>query len=135
MVRSNDLIIEEDNISLAWSRAFREVYRSKEISPLVVVIKVTDQVESQEVPQIREKLDELLLSNGNASCETVANTIFPKSLWNPLEDRHQLFKRYDHILPRLRKYNANRYGTYFERLIAFGGGETFVSRSINWNLS
>ena len=119
------MIIEEDNISLAWGRAFQEAYRSKEIAPLVVVIKVTGQVEPQEVPQIREKLDELLHGNGKVSCATVANTIFPKSLWNPREDRRHLFRRYHDILPRLRKYNANRYGTYFERLIAFGGGRDF----------
>ena len=60
---------------------------------------------------------------GKPPCQTVANTIFPSSLWNRSIDRVVFFERYQKILPRIQKDRANRYGVYFERLIAFGNRE------------
>ena len=59
------------------------------------------------------------------SCHEVANTIFPISLWNPHADRRQLYERYRRILPRVARDRRNRYGLYFERLIAFGHDASF----------
>lgn len=109
-------------MTLAWARAFLEVYRSNEIASLVVTIKDIDNSVPQEIPEIRKNLDNLLESRGRPLCGTVASTIFPSSLWNPEAPRKRLYKRYKAILPRLRKYNGNRNGLYFERLIAYGIG-------------
>ena len=71
-----------------------------------------------EVAPLRLLLDDALGDDKKAlSCHEVANTIFPISLWNPQADRHQLYERYQRIMPRVLR--RNRYGVYFQRLIAF----------------
>ena len=70
---------------------------------------------------IRELLDNAFAADSKRiSCHEVANTIFPNSLWNPRADRQQLYRRYRRIMPRVLKDRRNRYGVYFQRLIAFG---------------
>ena len=114
------MIIEERNLSVAWGKAFLEVFKASEVSPLVVVIKDLDGGEPLEVPSIREALDQTLEAQGKGLCHTVANTIFPSGMWNPESGRGKLFERYLRALPRLRKHKGNRNGLYFERLISFG---------------
>ena len=113
-------MIEERNLSLAWAKAFLEVFKPREVSPLVVVINGISDGDPLEVPSIREALDHELEAQGHSSCRTVANTIFPNGMWNPEAGREELFERYLKILPRLRKHNGNKNGLYFERLISFG---------------
>jgi len=81
-------------------------------------------VENEEVKRL---LDQTLKQQKEWSCETVANTIFPQSLWNPEYDRQHLFDRYMSIWPRIHNEPANRHGTYFQRLIAFRQGEKQVA--------
>ena len=114
------MIIEEDNLTLAWARAFLKVYNNKEDASLIVNVTDIGHGEPREIPEVRKNLDKMLESRGRPSCDTVARTIFPLSLWNPKAPRERLYKRYKDILPRLRKYNGNRNGVYFERLIAYG---------------
>ncbi len=117
---NSPMVIEENNLSVAWGKAFLGVVRAREIAPLVVVIKELDNAEPPEVPAIRDALDHTLEAAGKGSCHTVANTIFPSWMWNPEADRGELFERYYKILPRVRRHQGNRYGVYFERMIAFG---------------
>ena len=92
-----------------------------EIAPLSVVIRGFPDGEPMEVAPIRELLDDALGADEKAlSCHEVANTIFPNSLWNPRADRQQLYERYRRIMPRVLRDRRNRYGVYFQRLIAFG---------------
>ena len=46
---SSSLIIEEDNLSVAWARAFLSVMVAGEIAPLIVVIRGFDNGEPAEV--------------------------------------------------------------------------------------
>ena len=118
---SRSLTIEEDNLSVAWARAFLHLMVRGEIAPLTVVIRGFDHGEPLEVAPIRELLDDALGAEARSlSCHTVANTIFPVSLWNPEADRQQLYRRYRQIMPRVLKDPSNRYGVYFQRLIAYG---------------
>lgn len=120
---SNPLFIQDTDLSRAWARAFLEAMKPGrgEILPLVVTVTGFADDQPTENPAIRCAIDGALLKMGEFSCDTVASTIFPQSLWNPEESRDQLFERYLRILPRLRKMEKrNRYGLYFERLIAFG---------------
>ena len=118
---SRSLTIEEDNLSVAWAKALLRVVEEGEISPLSVVIRGFTDGEPLEVAPMRELLDETLGADEKAlSCQQVANTIFPNSLWNPRADRQQLYDRYRRIIPRLLRDRRNRYGVYFQRLIAFG---------------
>jgi hypothetical protein len=117
---SSAMVIEENNLSVAWGKAFLQVVSVGEITPLIVVMRDLDSVEPPEIPAIREALDHALEAEGKGlSCHTVANTIFP-SYWNPKADRQQLYQRYFRVLPRVRRHPSNKYGVYFERLIAFG---------------
>ena len=117
--------IEEDNLAVAWAKAFLSVMDKGEIAPLTVVIRRFDRGEPMEVVPIRRLLDEALGADEKPlSCDEVANTIFPISLWNAEADRQQLYDRYKRVLPRVLKHPRNRYGVYFQRLIAFGQGPT-----------
>ena len=118
---SSPLIIVEDNISVAWGKAFLKVFNSCEITPLVVEINGLDNMEPPEIPSIRNALDAALAKDGKGpNCHQVANTIFPNSLWNSKADRHILYERYMKIFPCIRKHRSNRNGVYFQRFISFG---------------
>src|SRR5713226_4524258 len=92
-----------------------------EISPLVVGFDVRRDNLPPHYTGLRPALDEALVAGGRATVETVANTLFPNSLWNPLRSRQRLFQRYLRILPALRRDSHNRRGIYFERLINYPG--------------
>ena len=116
-----DMLVEDNNLSVAWAKVFLRVFQEGEISPVVVVVKDIGDDGPEENLQIRSTLDQLLEEDGKGlSCNTVANTIFP-SIWNPNANRQELYDRYRCILPRLRKDRRNRYGLYFQRLISYGG--------------
>ena len=118
---SGPLVVVERNLSVAWGKAFLEVFESNEIAPLVVVIEGLDNADPPEVPAIRSALDDGLRAEGKGqSCSQVANTIFPDSLWNLQRPRADLYQRYLGIVHRIRKHRGNRHGVYFQRLIAFG---------------
>jgi hypothetical protein len=115
-------LIEDDNLSRAWARAFVTLMQPgvDEIVPLQVTIRDFGGEDALEAPSIRRALDDELKSQDMFSCETVAGTIFPQSMWNPAVPRERLFGRYLAALPRLKKFKQNIYGLYFERLIAHG---------------
>jgi thymidylate synthase len=123
--------IEDDNLSYAWARAFLAVMTNSgnEVSPLIVSATAFNEGDPLENEIIRHELDVSLAANGKRLCETVANTIFPKSLWNPQRPRGDLSKRYLAVLPRIRAADrANCHGTYFERFIAFGTGDRKIDQ-------
>lgn len=130
MSNSLPLIIDETNLSYAWAKAFLHIIDNpgKEISPLVVSITGFNDGEPQEYLDIRQSLDTCLAVNDEQTIDTVANTIFPNSLWRLSKyQRHELFERYlKNFLPRAKAIKhckqKNSRGLYFERLIAFGSG-------------
>lgn len=116
-------IIEDTSISRAWARAFLAAAAPGrgELLPLVVTLTNLDDTGRAELGAVRQALDNELAAQRCTPCATVANTIFPQSLWNPALGRRALFDRYLRILPAIRSgEGCNRYGLYFERLIAFG---------------
>lgn len=128
------MIIEENNLSVAWGKAFLEVFNATggRISPLVVAIKDLDNTEPPEIPAIRDVLDATLNEKKNGlSCSEVANTIFPVSLWNPEISRENLYERYLKIFPHICKHTRNRYGVYFQRLISFGYDKETQKKGMN----
>jgi len=120
-------IITENNLSKAWARAFltsMSQKKKKELTPLVVMVTELNNGVGWEDMEIRRLLDTNLQKMGRQSCNTVANTIFPVSLWNPERDRDQLYNRYKKIFPHLKKIEPkNSLGLYFERLIAYDPSE------------
>lgn len=114
-------LIKERNLSVAWGKAFLQVYEDREVAPLVLVVNGLEGGDPAEESTIRDALEEELERRGDRSCHTVANTIFPMTMWNPDAGREQLFQRYLRVYPRLRRLDkANKYGLYFQRMIAFG---------------
>lgn len=93
-----------------------------------------------EIPEVRQALDHVLDGAGMQSVDTVAETIFPTSLYTDpgfewaadidgervasLDDAASgLYAAYEDILPLLRTVHANRSGTYFSRMITWPGKE------------
>jgi thymidylate synthase len=121
---SSIVCIENSNLSLAWAEAFLALMQPgcTEITPLAVTVRISDGGNIDEHEGIRQLIDNALADH-KSSCNTVANTIFPKSLWNPKRDRTLLYERYlKYAWPRVRKCQANYRGTYFHRLVAFDNG-------------
>jgi hypothetical protein len=114
-------LVEHPILSVAWGRALELIAARREVAALTVAFtEFDDDGRCLELPAIRRELDRLLRSRGHGSVETVANTIFPESFWNPKAPRTALYTRYTRILPKLRGVRANSHGTYFERMIAGG---------------
>ena len=118
-----DHFVERPGVSLAWGRALQLVSQPgrTELGPLTVAITSgePDGVFSENT-RIRGTLDKHLESNDKSSVHTVANTIFPASLWNPQQSRNKLFERYLRIIRRIHRVPQNRHGVYFERMICNG---------------
>jgi hypothetical protein len=118
-------VVAENNLSLAWSRAFMQIidHGGTEIRPAMLSFSGFQNGEPQEEPGVRVALDNALNAVGQQSIETVANTIFPASVWRRAKyDRHELYRIYLDALPRyvaLAK-SKNWRGLYFARLIAYG---------------
>jgi hypothetical protein len=111
------------NLSRAWANAFLRLMDNgvREVSPLVVIVDDLKDEIPVESTDIRRALDSFLASRRLPSCHTVANTIFPESMWNSkaVSSDELLFQRFDRAWPQLKKCPANRRGTYFRRLTHF----------------
>lgn len=117
----SNICIEDPNLSHAWARAVKPLLGGgpSDRGPVIVSITSFKKGEPEEDGVIRSALDRVLPDQ--ASCGTVASTIFPVSLWNPALPRQALFDRYLMLLPRLKKAaDANKHGLYFQRMIADG---------------
>lgn len=128
---TNDpLHLDASDISTAWAKAFLRARDNgvDSISPLVVTVNLVDHP-TPEVAEIRTALDSQteLLKATKDKCEklqvvsTVANTIFPMSLWNPhhSDGAELLYERFEKAWPRLKKCHQNKRGSYFRRMTAF----------------
>lgn len=111
-------LLEDINISTAWYKVFDHVIKCPgiEVSPLILTL-----TGFEECDIIRNTLDVHLRANQYHSIDTVAETIFPDSLYQICQyDSQELYRRYLRNLPRIRNVDSgNKRGTYFERLIAF----------------
>lgn len=114
------------NVSVAWAKAFLASVepRKTDLSPLLIRINDFSDNIIQEDIVIRQSLDKHLKQLSEQSCHTVANTIFPISLWNPNQSGQELYDRYNRIFPLIKKSCAvNRFGLYFQRMISYDGSE------------
>lgn len=116
-------VIEDGNLSVAWARALRHVKNSRsEVAPLIVSVTGFDNTgRCLEDATIRTTLDNMLAAAKHQTVDTVSNTIFPYSMWNPAAGRAQLFTRYERIRSRVLTSNReNAHGVYFGRMVAGG---------------
>jgi hypothetical protein len=113
--------IDSNSISDVWSKAVVLATNrpGHEVMDLNVTVTGLDRGGPDENADMRSLLDDMLSTAGMASVETVANTIFPNSFWNPRKPKEELFTRYMKAFPKIRRHPANRRGTYFERMINY----------------
>jgi len=115
--------VEGNNLSIVWAKTFQLAMSPGPTPPIFASISNPNEGDLER-PYIRHVLDVSLSSFNESSVSTVANTIFPITMWNPSQDREQLYKRYKDAWPRIRQCPANRNGTYFNRLINYTGEGT-----------
>jgi hypothetical protein len=117
-------VIEDENLAHAWARGVRVALdRRGEVAPLVLSVSSPfDGGVPPADPVLETKLDALLRTeNAKLSIDTVANTLFPQSLWNADRPRKEFYNRFLRLWPRIQK--SNPYGHYFHRLITLGDPE------------
>jgi hypothetical protein len=122
---TDSLMVASNSLSVAWATVFIESLKSHAAAPITISIDCPVDGLPTESVDVRSELDAHLKDQGKAATSVVANTLFPKSLWNPSQSRQELYSKYLTLLPRLHAYQANRKGLYFERLIDFGNGGEF----------
>lgn len=121
---SEPLYPSSGNISVAWAQAFLRLNQPgvSDISPAVIVVTDLTEGVANEDQVIRNLLNSEMACLGLRSCEAVASTIFPVSMWNPSipDNAEQLFRRYERIWPSIKhRDRANNKGNYFRRLTAY----------------
>ena len=126
MMSSNvSLVIEAENLSHAWAKLFLHTSKSgTKVSTVLLSLTNFKKNEVVEDSLIKESLDNCLSIDNQQSIHTVANTIFPVNLWKRVGlDRQELYKKYLQNFPRIKSLGCHRndQGTYFQRLISFGG--------------
>lgn len=132
---TSPLIIEETNLSVAWSLAFLRLMERgiEDLSPLNVILSGFHDDDPQELPAVRDSLDATLrrlkweLPDGKGrnlyDTQSNANLICPYRWYERATDRHAFFQRFRAFYPSLRRCNPlNRFGTYFGRMVAYGRG-------------
>jgi hypothetical protein len=138
-------LFDNSNLSLAWKDAFDYVMgvSDAKLHPVVLTIAGFEGTNPPEISAIREAVDDDLQSRCKSlTCEAIASTIFPQTLWDQNCPASDLFYRYvnrayPRLIARAKKANRNwRFGTYFHRMIAPDGDPTHnqLAHVINrWN--
>lgn len=115
------------SLAHAWSDAFTAISQPgvSEIAPLIVTFPTTDERKHP----IQALIDEALRDHHLYSTNTVANTMFPRTMWNQAAPRTRLYERYEKAYPLIKKAaKQNMYGTYFHRLIAYKSSKGVVNQ-------
>ena len=125
---SEPFVINETNLSVAWGRVLLRVLDNPgtSVSPLVVSLNGFTDGDIKEDAEVRHALDEMLTGQGDQTTQTVANTIFPASVWRLAKyDRKTFFDLYlEDGYPSYKEIcsSKNNRGLYFQRLIGYGRG-------------
>jgi len=127
-------LIQAQNLSIGWLNALEYLLFSggKDLN-LVVEIERID----QENTHVRQLLDDFLARQRERKGKdfypvvTVANTLFPQALYNPQRGekaRPFLYEKAEQSFEITRRLQANCYGTYFQRMIAWSGKQRKVNQ-------
>lgn len=132
-------LINAENVSEAWLQTLEHAHSAKGGRLVHLVTSIANP--TAEVPEVREVLDAFLRDQREQAISTVAETIFPFSLYqDPGFDWHHglaadevavlddaaadLYDSYVEMLPSLlTAASANSRGTYFSRMIHWPGNE------------
>lgn len=115
------MIITGNSIAECWLKMLNKIVScsGKEISPLMIKINITDERPEYE-QELEKDINEFLggLKPKQPEINTTAGTIFPISLSG---GKTSVFERYSRIKKPLLNDRRNKKGTYFHRLMAYGG--------------
>lgn len=121
-------LVEETNLSRAWGKALLQIVDGSgtKTIPAIVSIAGFQEGEAQEDAAIRRELDACLRGRGMQAVHTIANTLFPRSLYRLAKfDRHKLrdlyLGSYDRFVAL--EPHKNGRGMYFHRLVAYGSSQ------------
>lgn len=134
----SELLPAVASVSEAWLLSLERTAEAPDGRAVHVVSTVTEP--GVEIDAVRGVLDNALEAAGAQSVQTVAETIFPVSLypdpgldWSPMLSRverealdraaESLYDAFAGMLTLLRTVNANKSGTYFSRMITWPGKE------------
>ena len=125
-IKIDENTFQDNNLSKAWAKAF--LYRlnhnkSKPFTPLIAQITDIEDGKIKTDDRIHDLVNDHL--EEGQKIETVANTIFPVSLWNKNRSRQLLFDRFNKCWPvvnkcKVKNKQRNAKGIYFRRFIAYG---------------
>jgi hypothetical protein len=118
-------LIEESNLSRAWGRVLLYIldHSGTKATPVLVSLTKFTDGEPEEDGDIRRQLDLCLRAKEKQSVHTVANTLFPRSLYRLAG--YNRARLYELFLENYDRYVAlepskNGRGMYFQRLIDYG---------------
>lgn len=126
--------IHTQDLSSAWLDALEHLLLcgGKDTNVIVAIERV-----NEEILDVRQFLDDFLQERSGRRGEefvpvtTVANTIFPQALYQPQrgsEARAFLYQRYEQSFAVAKRYQPNRYGTYFRRMVSWQTGQKKVNQ-------
>jgi hypothetical protein len=135
----SELLPAVPSVSEAWLLSLERAAAAPDGRAVNVVSTVTEP--GAEIDHVRRVIDGTLLAVGAQEVQTVAETIFPVSLypdpgldWSPELGRPErdlldqsaacLYETYVGMLPLLLTISANSRGTYFSRMITWPGKES-----------
>lgn len=104
---------------MAWLAAAEAVHSAPGHEAHNVIIDVTDPLLESPIDQgITSEVDGFLRQRNHSPVRTVANTIFPKSLydWHGAPDFYEAYLK--KVYPRIKRPQGD-WGRYFERMISF----------------
>lgn len=109
--------VRAQTVSEAWLGAVRIALNSPGHRLFHLVTHIEHPI--AENAAVRQVADGLLADLKLPPIETVANTIFPSGLAATSKNCEHLTQRYRKAYPTLKRWRANRPGTYFGRLVAY----------------
>lgn len=130
-------IFAHSDLAMVWASLFNHAMRptTRSLRPTLVSIGPLKGRLPTEAQAIRDALDDALAASKKYTVDVTALTIFPHKSWVRL-GRPGCAKFSDRcvtrLLPRLRALDKrNRYGTYFERMMAFSGARGGAPHTVN----
>lgn len=125
-------VISESNLSLGWLAALEYLLRC---GGRATHLHVGIEDVSEENVEIRYLLDKFIEFKGEYPVSSVANTVFPAALYYPdnprlkgSKARHHLYQMYQQGDKVRQRHPANKFGTYFNRMIDWPSGRKTVNQ-------
>lgn len=131
------IIIAESNVSKAWSRAFQHAFANPhDAGPIAVSFRLAASGEIDEDATLRRAMDQALKAADKVSVQENAAMLFPSRTWQCTKAQGRA-GFYDHykkdVYPRIKaRVKGKFHGTYFERMIGFGGSKNQLEHIIEF---